>query len=255
MTLHNDAGGNMRQPHGAVGFVDMLTPGARSPIGIDAQILVFDLDVDCIVDHRIDPHRSKTRMPTRLTVERRNANQPVHAGFRFHPTIGIWPADLKRRRFEAGFFARALLDPFNFVVMTFRPAQIHAHQHFGPVLRFCSAGTRIDFDVAVIAVNFAGEQAFELKFLRASLQNCDGVFTFTDNVLIVFGIAELNQRDRILELLFKAAHLIYRFLETGPLAQHFLRPLLVIPKTGVLCLNVQRVQLFESIRPVKDASA
>jgi hypothetical protein len=44
----------MRDAHGRVGGVDVLTSGAGGAIGIDAQVLVLDIDFDVFVDLRID---------------------------------------------------------------------------------------------------------------------------------------------------------------------------------------------------------
>ena len=43
----------------AVGLIDVLSASSGGTIGIDAQILVQDLDLDGIVDHRIDPDAGK----------------------------------------------------------------------------------------------------------------------------------------------------------------------------------------------------
>jgi hypothetical protein len=41
--------------HRAVGGVDVLPAGARGAIGVDPQVALVDLDVDVVVDLRIDP--------------------------------------------------------------------------------------------------------------------------------------------------------------------------------------------------------
>ena len=43
------------------------------------MILVADLDVDLVVDDRIDEHRREARVPPRLRVERRDAHETMHA--------------------------------------------------------------------------------------------------------------------------------------------------------------------------------
>jgi hypothetical protein len=37
----------------------VLPAGTRGAIGVDAQILVDDLDLDLVIDHRVDPDRGE----------------------------------------------------------------------------------------------------------------------------------------------------------------------------------------------------
>ena len=62
LTGNDDSGRNMRNAHRTVRRVDMLSPRTGRTIGVDAQFGLVDLDVDIIVDLRIDPHRSKARV-------------------------------------------------------------------------------------------------------------------------------------------------------------------------------------------------
>ena len=45
----------------------------------------------------------------------------------------------------------------------FRPAKIHAQQHFRPVLRFGAAGAGLDGDDGVQAIVFTGEKSFRFE--------------------------------------------------------------------------------------------
>jgi hypothetical protein len=47
----------------ARGLVDVLAAGARRAVGVDPQILVQDLDLDLVVDDRIDPDRGEAGVP------------------------------------------------------------------------------------------------------------------------------------------------------------------------------------------------
>ena len=52
-------------------------------LDIDAKIFQLDIDLDLIVDLRINEHRSKRSMaPGVGRIERRDAHQPMHADFR-----------------------------------------------------------------------------------------------------------------------------------------------------------------------------
>ena len=115
-------GGVIGDAHRAVGLVDVLAAGARGAVGVDAQILVLDLDLDLVVDHRIDPDRGEAGVAARVGVERRDAHQAMHAAFGLEPAIGIGAVDPDRRRFDAGALAGALLEPFDLVAVLPRPS-------------------------------------------------------------------------------------------------------------------------------------
>src|SRR5690606_5183216 len=67
LTGDHDAGRQMGQADGAVGLVDVLPAGARGAVGVDAQILFVDLDLDAVVDHRVDPDAGEAGVAPRLT--------------------------------------------------------------------------------------------------------------------------------------------------------------------------------------------
>ncbi len=50
----DDVSRDMRDADRAVGLVDVLAAGARRAIGVDAAIAFVDLDLDAVVDDRID---------------------------------------------------------------------------------------------------------------------------------------------------------------------------------------------------------
>src|SRR3546814_21157630 len=55
LSRNDDAGRQVRDADGGLGGVDMLPAGSRGTVGIDAQVLVIDCDVDIVIDHRIEP--------------------------------------------------------------------------------------------------------------------------------------------------------------------------------------------------------
>ena len=136
----------------AVGGVDVLPAGAGRAIGVEADVLLINLDLDGVVDGRIDPHRRKTRMAARIGIERRDANQPVHARLGLEPAIGVEALDEDRGRLNARLFPIVLADQLDLIAPPFSPAHIHALQHLSPVLALGATGAGVDFDVSVVAV-------------------------------------------------------------------------------------------------------
>jgi hypothetical protein len=89
----------------------VLAAGARRAIGVDAQILVVDLDLDLVVDHRVDPDRRETGVTPGVGIERRDAHQAVDPAFRLQPAIGVGAVDPGGRRFDPRLLAAALFEP------------------------------------------------------------------------------------------------------------------------------------------------
>ena len=65
LALDDDARRFVGEADGAVGLIHVLAAGAGRPVGIDAQVLVLDLDLDLVVDDRIDPGRGERGMAPR----------------------------------------------------------------------------------------------------------------------------------------------------------------------------------------------
>ena len=85
-------------------------PAPDARIGVDAQVGRIDLDLDRIVDFRVDEHARERRVPARVRVERALAHQPVHAGLGAQVAVRVFAVDLDRCALDAGDFARRLLE-------------------------------------------------------------------------------------------------------------------------------------------------
>jgi len=102
-------------------------------------------------------------MPPRGLIERRDADQTMHAAFSSEHTVGVFAFNLHRGGFYAGFFAGGGIEDRGAETFLFRPAQVHAQKHFGPILRFRAARTGFHGDDGVELVGFAGHQNFGLE--------------------------------------------------------------------------------------------
>ena len=119
--------------------------------------LSVDLDVDVVRQLRPDEHRRERRVPARRLVERRDAHQPVDAGFGRQQAERVVAVDHDRGALDAGLVARLVVDELALEAAALAPAQVHAQQHLGPVLRLGAAGARVDGDDGVEAVVLAAE--------------------------------------------------------------------------------------------------
>ena len=100
LTLHHDSGQLMRDPHRAVGAIDVLPAGAGGAVGVDPYILILDIDFDRVIDHRIDVDRGEAGMPPGVRIKWRNSYQAMYATFGLEPTICLGAGNLDRRRFD-----------------------------------------------------------------------------------------------------------------------------------------------------------
>ena len=96
------------------------------------------------------------------------------------------------------------------VAVLLGPAHVHAHQHLGPVLRLGAAGAGVDFDVAVVGVGLAGQQAFDLAPLRLVGQRAQRRRRLGDHRRVALGLGELDQFQRVGDIGFELAHALHR---------------------------------------------
>ena len=80
---------------------------------------------------------------------------------------------------------------------------VHALQRLGPVLALGAAGAEIDLEIGVVRVGLAGEQALDLAARGLGLDLADGGLAFPDAGRVALGVAELDQRQGILEVLLE----------------------------------------------------
>ncbi len=127
----------------------------------------------------------------------------MNTALRFQPAKGVATTDFDGGRLDPGLFARALLDPFDLVTMSFRPAGVHSHEHVGPILRFGPTRTRMHFKERVVAVGLARQQALEAKSIRFSGQFLDRPLGLGNDIVIVFGFTKFDQFDVVFQLAFE----------------------------------------------------
>ena len=165
------------------GLVDVLAAGAAGAHRVDAHVGLLDVDIDAVVDHRIDVDAGERSVPARIGVERRDAHQAMHAALGLEPAVGVVALDLDGRRLDAGLFALRLLDVVDLEAVLLRPAHIHAQQHAGPVLALGAAGAGMDLEIAVVGVGLAGEQRLEFAPRDLGLELAQGGFGFGDDLV------------------------------------------------------------------------
>ena len=151
--------------------------------------------------------------------------------------------------------AAALFEPFGLVAVRFRPADIHPQQHLGPVLRLGAAGPGMHFEIAVIGVGLAGEQALELAPRRFRAQLFERRFGVRDDGRLALGLPHLDQLEGVGNLPLDPAITVDRLVQLGALAQQLLCRRGIIPQPRILGLSIQLGEAAVCSLPVKDASS
>ncbi|MNR19002.1 hypothetical protein D3C85_1357650 [compost metagenome] len=157
--------------------VNVLTTRTGCAINVDAQIGRIDFDINIFIHFRIDKRRAERGMTTTTGIEWALTYQAVNAGFGTQPAVSVITNNLDGDGFETRHFTFRLFDDFGFEAARFCPTQIHTRQHARPVLRFCTARTGLDVEIAVGAVVLAREHTaeFELRqFLFQHVEFSDG---------------------------------------------------------------------------------
>ena len=245
----------MGQPDRRLGLVDVLAAGALGAHRVDTHVGFLDVDLDAVVDHRIDGHARERRVPPRVGIERRDAHQAVHAGLGLEPAIGVAALDLDGRRLDPGFFAGGLFEELDLVAVLLGPARVHAQQDVGPVLALGAAGAGMDLEIAVVGIGLARQQRLHLAALDVGLEPLERRLGVAHHRLVLLGLAKLDHGELVIELALDAADGGELVLERGAFLHHALRALLVVPEVRVFRLAVQLLQPPRRRFDVKDASS
>src|SRR5687767_7981811 len=143
LTLDHDARGEVGNAYRRVGSIDVLTAGACSSVGVDSQVFLSNFDFDVFVYFRINEQGSKGGMPPCSLIEGGNSHQAVDASLGGQQTVSIFTFHPERYSFKSRFLSGLVIDDFRFEATLLCPFQVHPQQHFRPILRLGSAGTRM----------------------------------------------------------------------------------------------------------------
>ena len=156
-----------------IGLVHVLPAGTARAVGVDPQVGLVDLDVDVFRQERRDDHLGEGRVPAVRLVERRQPDEPVHAALRLQDSVGVVALHRERRGLEPRLLPRAGLQQVGREAALVGPAQVHAQEHLGPVLRIRPAGSGVDRDERVTGVVLSREERILLQPRELLLQGCE----------------------------------------------------------------------------------
>ena len=159
-------------PHGRVGLVDVLAAGARRAVGVDAQVLLVDLDlVGEVLQEGDHVERGEAGLAPVLGVERRDPDQAVHAALGREQAVGEAAPDDEGGREQARLLALGRLVDLDAEAAPLGPARVHAQQHLGPVLGVGAPGARVDLGDRVALVVLAREERLQLEPAEAGSES------------------------------------------------------------------------------------
>ncbi len=243
----------MGNPHGGRVLLHVLAAVARGVEHVHADIVGVDLDFDSVAHVGDHLHQHERGMPPLGVIERRDAHQPVDAALGAQIAVGVAPTDFERGAFDARLFALGLVNDLGVVLAALGPAQVHAHQHLGPILRLGAAGAGIDVDDGVAVVVRARHHRIpsERRHLRAEFGHIGG--DLAHQVGILFGFGQVEQLQQFVGAALDRRPGVDFALQRGDLLHHLLGGLLLIPKAGGEGSFVQLGDARFLARQVKDA--
>ena len=136
--------------------------------------------------------------------------------------------------------------------MRLGPAQIHAQQHLGPVLRLGASGARLDIDEGVGGIHFPREHAPELQIGDAPLEALQVRGDRVQGIRVVLFGGHLEQIAGIRESGSDLLDGDDDRLQRSTFAAERLRPLRIAPDVGGLQLAQNLGQPFLLVGIVKD---
>ena len=156
LTGSDDARRQMRDAHGRVGHIHMLSACAGRAVGVYPQVgfvyLHFVLDV---FKERHHIHAAERRVAFAFFVERRDAHEAVDAVLALEMPVGVAASHEELGRGDASLLAFAHRHDFGLKALSFGPADVHSQQHLGPVLSVGAAFARLDLTDRVTLVVFS----------------------------------------------------------------------------------------------------
>jgi len=134
-----------------------------------------------------------------------------------------------RRALDARDFAGGTFHELGLEAARLAPAQVHAQQHFRPVLRLGAAGTGLDVEIGVVDVHLAGEHALELEIGERRVGDVEIADDGGKGLLVVLFGGELEQLLGIAELGADRAQIADDALERDALLAERLRARRIVP--------------------------
>ena len=133
-----------------------------------------------------------------------------------------------------------------------RPLQIHAQQHLGPILRFGSAGARLNFDERIVRIEFAVEHAAEFEIAEFCVDRFEFACDLVERSRIIFRRRHLQQFAHVAETGADPFEIADDAFECGAFLTERLRAIRIVPDVGLLQFEFYLFEAAFAFVEVKD---
>jgi len=196
LALSHDSGGKVGDPHGARGFIDVLSSGPAGSIGVDPEVGLLDFDFRGILHFSDDIDGGERGVAALIGIKRGDPDETVNSTFSLEIPIGVSAFNNKRGVLNSCLFPRLKVDHPVRVTVPVHPTQIHPKKHLSPVARFGTPRAGIDTHDGVAAVEGIGKEALKFESPDFVLQPVKVLLDFPEGL----GIALLENAEKLGEL-------------------------------------------------------
>ncbi len=184
-----------------------------------------------------DVHLGERGVAARLGVEGRDPHQPVDAALGREQPVGVLALGDEARRLDPRLLPRRRLGHLDVEAAALGPAQVHAEQHLGPVLRIRAAGAGAHGDDRVAGVVAAAEQPGLLELGEPRLEPRELTLQLAGELRVA--LRHLRQLVEVGGVGLERPKALQAPLRPGVLGGDGRRPLLVVPEAGLAHLPLE----------------
>src|SRR5262249_55667654 len=157
--------------------------------------------------------RREGRVPARVGIEGRYPDEAVDAGLGLRVAVGVRSRNGEGGALEPRALTGLVLEQLDPEAPALAPAEGHAEQHLGPVLRLETTGARVYLDDRVAGVVLAAEETGQLEVAQLALDLLHPLRELAEGVGITF-LRQLEVHARLVGALAQALPAVERRLES-----------------------------------------
>ena len=136
-------------------------------------------------------------MPPMGLIEWRQPDQSVDATLRTEPAEGALAGNSDGDALVAGLFTGRLVEDLALHLVSLRPAQVHAQQDFGPILRVRPPGAGMDADQRRMLRVRIGEEKVDLLLAHVGIECVELVLERALQMAVILGDRQFGQTDDV----------------------------------------------------------
>ena len=218
------------ESYGGVGRVHRLAAGTARPVDVDADVLLRDVDLVGLLEHRHHLDGGEAGLPAALVVERADPHQAVGARLDAERPVGVGRVHGERRRLQAGLLGVGGVEDLDGVLVALGPPGVHPHQHLGEVGGVHAAGAGADRDDRLAGVVLPGEEGADLELVHQLVQLLQLGLVLGGGFLVALLGGHLDHQAEVLEAALQLVVAVQVGLQRREASGHPLCVGLVVPQ-------------------------